>query len=139
MIRTGLLCAAVMLSVLLISCSQEEGKRAKGNATITFAETNHDYGEIPFSGNGECEFVFRNTGKTPLVLTHVKSTCGCTVPEWPEEPITAGGQGIIRVSYDTKRVGTFRKSIYVYSNAKNGVQQLYIRGSVRPFEEETVN
>ena len=92
-----------------------------------------------FKGDGDCEFVFQNTGKTPLVLTHVKSTCGCTIPKWPSEPIKAGEQGIIRVSYDTQRVGTFTKSVYVYSNASNGVQQLHISGRVNPFNEESVN
>jgi hypothetical protein len=131
--------AAAFLLLVLASCSQQQGNRMQGDAVIAFTETEYAYGEIPFQGNGDCEFTFRNTGKTPLVLTHVKSTCGCTVPEWPEEPIKAGGKGTIRVTYDTKRVGTFRKSIYVYSNAGNGVQKLLISGRVKPFEQETVN
>ena len=131
--------AVFLLAFALISCSQEEGKRAKRDAEIIFAQVNHDYGEIPFKGDGNCEFPFRNTGSTPLVLTHVKSTCGCTIPEWPSEPIKAGEQGIIRVSYDTQRVGSFNKSIYVYSNANNGVQRLYISGRVTSYNEETVN
>jgi len=137
--KTRIISAIIILSLAMISCSQEEGKRKKGDAKIEFTQENHDYGEIPFKGDGACEFAFRNTGKTPLVLTHVKSTCGCTIPKWPSEPIMAGEQGIIKVSYDTQRVGTFNKSIYVYSNASNGVQRLYIRGSVKPFNEETVN
>ena len=139
MIKKGFISAVMMLCVFLLSCGNEEGKKVRGNAIITFEETNYEYGEIPFKGNGECRFAFRNTGKTPLVLTHVKSTCGCTIPEWPSEPIKAGEQGIIKVSYDTQRVGTFNKSIYVYSNAKNGVQRLYIRGRVNPYDEETEN
>ena len=137
--KTGILSAAVVLSIILLSCGQEGGKRAKGDAAITFTTTEFDYGTIPFNGDGDCEFTFRNTGKTPLVLTHVKSTCGCTVPDWPSKPIKAGEQGSIRVTYDTHRVGRFMKSIYVYSNASNGVQKLYIRGTVKPREEETVN
>ena len=139
MIKTGFFSTALMLSIFLISCSRGEAGKTKGNAEITFEETSFDYGEIGFGGNGECEFVFRNTGKTPLLLSHVKSTCGCTVPEWPEEPIQEGGQGVIKVSYDTKRAGTFRKTIYVYSNARNGVQQLSISGRVNRYDEETVN
>lgn len=131
--------ALLLLALTLVSCGQEEGKRGKGNAEIIFAQENHDYGEITFKGDGNCEFAFRNTGKTPLLLTHVKSTCGCTVPEWPSEPIKEGEQGVIKVSYDTQRVGTFMKSIYVYSNASNGVQKLYIRGTVKPHNEETEN
>jgi hypothetical protein len=131
--------AVFLLALMLVSCSQEEGKKGKGDAVITFTGVEFDYGDIPFGGDGDCEFAFRNTGKTPLVLTHVKSTCGCTIPEWPSKPIKAGEQGIIRVGYDTQRVGSFNKSIYVYSNAKNGVQRLYIHGRVNPFHEETVN
>jgi len=137
--KTGTISAVFLLMLVLVSCNQEEGKKKKGDAVITFAEDKFDYGEIPFKGDGDCEFMYRNTGKTPLVLTHVKSTCGCTVPVWPSEPIKTGEQGIIRVSYDTQRVGTFNKSIYVYSNASNGVQRLYIRGSVNPYDEESVN
>jgi hypothetical protein len=127
-----------LLSLFLQSCRNEEGKRAKGYAVMTFPEVKFDYGEIPFKGNGDCEFAFRNTGKTPLVVKYVKSTCGCTIPDWSSKPIKAGEQGIIQVRYDTKQVGSFNKSIYVYSNAKNGVQRLYIRGRVNPFNEETV-
>jgi hypothetical protein len=137
--KTGTISAFLLLGLLLISCSQQEGKRVKGDAVITFLNTRYEYGEIPFKGSGNCEFMFRNTGKTPLVLTHVKSTCGCTIPEWPREPIKAGDQGAIQVTYDTRRVGTFAKSIYVYSNASNGVQRLLISGKVIPHEQETIN
>ena len=137
--KIGIISTVFLLAIVMMSCKQVEGKKKKGDAIISFATENHDFGEIPFKGNGEYEFVFRNTGNTPLILTHVKSTCGCTIPEWPSEPINAGEQGIIKVSYDTQRVGTFNKSVYVYSNANNGVQRLYIRGTVNPYDEETVN
>ncbi len=135
----GFISAVIMLSLFLQSCRNEEGKRAKGDALITFAEVKFDYGEITFKSDGDCEFPFHNTGTRPLVLTHVKSTCGCTIPDWPSKPIKAGEQGIIRVSYDTQNIGFFNKSIYVYSNASNGVQRLYITGRVNPYNEETVN
>ena len=117
----GLIFVLAMASLFLPSCKQAGGNRGNGEAVITFTAMKHDYGEIPFSGDGYCAFPFRNTGRSPLLLTHVKSTCGCTIPEWPREPIPAGEQGSIRVSYDTRRVGAFTKSIYVYSNASNGV------------------
>jgi hypothetical protein len=131
--------ALILILCVPPSCKQHEGKKNRGNAVITFEQMNHDYGEIPFMGDGGCEFVFQNTGKTPLVLTHVKSTCGCTIPVWPKEPVKAGEQDVIRVSYDTKRVGTFVKSVYVYSNANNGVQRLYIRGKVNPLSKAEIN
>ena len=135
----GIISAVIMLSVLLQSCRDEEGKRVKGNAVITFTQTKYDYGKIPFRGDGDCEFPFRNTGTEPLIIIFAKSTCGCTIPDWTVLPIKAGEQGIIKVNYDTRQAGTFNKSIYVYSNANNGVQRLYIRGTVNPYDEESVN
>ncbi len=137
--KYGTIAAVILMALTLASCSQEGGKKVKGDAVIAFEETKYEYGEIPFGGDGGCEFVFSNTGKTPLVLTHVKSTCGCTIPDWPQEPLKPGEEGIIRVSYDTRRVGAFNKSVYVYSNASNGVQRLYISGRVKPYDQEAVN
>ena len=111
-------------------CGQKTESSEGGGSTIEFDTISHNFGEIPFSGDGDFEFVFTNTGEAPLIVTHVKSTCGCTVPEWSREPVNKGDSGSIRVSYDTHRVGTFAKSIYVYSKADNGVKRLMISGKV---------
>jgi len=122
----------ILISVAWSSCKTSNGKNSAGDASIVFDTLAHNFGEIPFNGEGDFEFVFRNQGNSPLILTHVKSTCGCTIPQWSDEPIEAGKQGSIKVSYDTHRVGPFTKSIYVYSNAGNGVQKLIITGKVKP-------
>jgi len=127
----GLFATLALMAVYGASCHKSSGKASEGNAAIAFDTINHNFGEIPFSEEAEFEFVFTNSGTAPLLVTHVKSTCGCTIPEWPKEPVKAGKQGGIRVSYDTHRVGTFNKSIYVYSNAANGVQRLTITGRVK--------
>jgi hypothetical protein len=129
--KTNGLIAILMLVILAgASCIHGSGKSTKGDAAIAFDTISHDFGEIPFSDSAEFEFVFINTGNAPLIVSHVKSTCGCTVPEWSKEPVKSGSQGVIRVKYDTHRVGRFAKSIYVYSNAANGVQKLSITGVV---------
>ena len=115
-------------------CGQDHEENSAEKSSIEFDTISHNYGEIRFSSDGEFEFAFTNTGEAPLIVTHVKSTCGCTVPEWSKEPINAGEKGSIRVSYDTHRVGAFAKSIYVYSNAENGVIKLMISGKVRPLD-----
>ena len=114
----------------MVLMQQRGGETAHGEAGIEFDTTKHDFGEIAFDGDGEVEFIFTNTGTSPLLVTHVKSTCGCTIPEWSREPVNADRKGTIHVSYDTHRVGAFNKSIYVYSNAANGVQRLSISGKV---------
>jgi hypothetical protein len=97
---------------------------------IEFDKLVHDYGEIEQHGNGKCEFKFTNKGKEPLILSNVRSSCGCTVPEWPRQPILPGKSEVINVKYDTKRIGMINKSIHVYSNASQSPISLKIKGNV---------
>ena len=103
---------------------------AQNKAHIDFKETIFDYGEIPFKGNGECTFTLTNTGKGPLVLNEVTTSCGCTAVEWPQKPILNGETADITIKYDTKRQGTFNKSIIIKSNADNTPLSLEIKGTV---------
>ena len=84
---------------------------------ISFEKTVIDYGTVNKGDNGVREFVFKNSGNAPLIISNVKSTCGCTIPKKPEKPILPGESEKIQVKYDTKRVGFIRKSITVTSNA----------------------
>lgn len=97
---------------------------------IKFEITEYDFGTIAYDGNGSCEFKFTNTGNAPLVLSNVRSSCGCTVPQWPREPIAPGQSSSISVKYDTKRVGSFTKAITVSSNTKTPEIRLQIKGVV---------
>ena len=99
-------------------------------AIIEFNQTTIDYGTIEKGSNGVREFVFKNTGDGPLLITNVKSTCGCTIPKKPEKPILPGESEVIQVKYDTKRVGKISKSIIVSSNASNSSVILKITGNV---------
>jgi len=137
MLKSTLFVITLFTSVLLLSCKNGSGSKMKGDAGIAFADSSIEFGELEFNGDGDGEFVFTNTGNIPLLLTHVRSTCGCTIPEWSEEPVNPGDTSRIHVSYDTHRIGQFRKSIYVYSNAASGTQQLFISGEVlRPEQSE---
>jgi hypothetical protein len=117
----------------MISCSQTPGKsEIITGAGIQFETTDHNFGTIPEKGDGSFTFVFKNTGKEPLILKNVRSSCGCTVPEWPKEPIKRGNKGTIKVSYNTRITGSFSKSITVYSNAEGDPVVLHIQGKVEP-------
>jgi hypothetical protein len=100
------------------------------NDSIIFVKTLHDYGTIEQGGNGICEFKFTNKGKVPLILSNVQTSCGCTVPEWPKEPVLPGKTGVIKVKYDTNKLGAISRTITVISNAKNSVVTLTIKGNV---------
>lgn len=92
-----------------------------------------DYGTIDYDANTMREFKFKNTGKSPLILSNVQVQCGCTnVDGWPKEPIAPGKSASFKVKYDSKRVGKFDKKITVTSNAKNPTVVLTIKGEVKP-------
>lgn len=109
---------------------------AQDSARISFDKKVHDYGTIYQNDDGNCEFTFTNTGNIPLVLTNVYSSCGCTVPSWPKEPLMPGKSNVIKVKYNTSRLGSINKSVTVESNAANGTVRLSIKGNVlvRPAE-----
>ena len=112
------------------SAKKSKKKEKETTPVITFEATVYDYGTIYQGDNGICEFIFTNTGKEDLVLTNVYSSCGCTVPAWPKEPISKKKSAVIQVKYDTNRIGAINKSITVESNAKNGRVVLKIQGTV---------
>ena len=100
-------------------------------AEITFEKDIHDYGTIKQGANGVYEFKFKNTGKEPLIISNAQGSCGCTVPEWPKQPIRPGESSTIKVSYDTKRIGAINKTVTIYSNAKvNSEKVIRITGNV---------
>ncbi len=104
---------------------------ATGGPQITVDKDVHDYGTIKQGGNGACEFKLTNTGNEPLIISRAKGSCGCTVPEWPKEPIMPGTSAIMTVRYDTKRVGPINKSVTITSNATNNASMVVrIKGKV---------
>ena len=104
---------------------------------IVFENELHDYGTIKNGSDGSCEFKFKNTGKEPLVISNARGSCGCTVPTWPKEPIMKGQTGVIKVHYDTKRVGAFTKTVTIESNAKTNPKVLTIKGLVEGVEDNS--
>ena len=105
------LISGILLTIVpLFTCKAQE---------ISFEKEIHDFGTFEQNGNGTYEFKFTNSGDAPLIISNSKGSCGCTVPVWPKEPIAPGESNVIKVKYDTKRIGAFNKSITITSNAKN--------------------
>ncbi|MEA2042830.1 MAG: DUF1573 domain-containing protein [Bacteroidota bacterium] len=121
---------AIALFTINMGCSQnDEAPKTK----ITFkGETTFNFGQIDYESEGIHDFIFKNTGKHSLIITNVTSSCGCTVPVYPNKPIKRGESDTIRVKYDTKREGGFSKSVTVYSTAKSSPTKLRIQGDVLP-------
>ena len=109
------------------------------NAPVFEFETDViDYGKIEQNADGVRVFKFKNVGKSPLIITRVQSSCGCTVPKKPSEPIMPGESGEIEVKYDTKRLNGFSKQITVFSNATEPTKKLRIKGIVLKPESPVV-
>ena len=110
-----------------------------GNAEMSFEKEIHDFGTIENGANGTYEFKFKNTGTDPLIITDAKGSCGCTVPTYPKDiPIMPGQSQIIKVTYDTKRVGSFLKTVTITSNSKKHTDVLTIKGTVKAEQAEEV-
>lgn len=103
----------------------------EATAQIKFRSETIDYGEIAKGSDGIRVFEFINTGTVPLVISDVRSSCGCTIPKKPSGPVLPGKTGHIQVKYDTNRVGPIRKAITVISNADTPTKVLKIKGTVR--------
>lgn len=99
-------------------------------ALIEWDFTEHNFGELTKGKPATVEFSFKNPGMIPLVISNVKSSCGCTVPDFPKEPIPPGGEGKIAVTFDAKTSGYFTKTVTVYTNTADGKSNLFIKGVV---------
>lgn len=97
------------------------------------AKNTYEFGSIPQGTPVTHVFTFTNTGKTPLILSNVTASCGCTTPEWPREAVAPGKSGSIKVTYNAQNMGSFTKTITVNSNAAPVV--LYINGEVKAVQQ----
>jgi Protein of unknown function (DUF1573) len=129
--------AFLVLAICIAGCKDTPEEKAKQHGQeIWFEEYMHDYGQIEQDSDGTWTFLFKNLGEDAVVINRVRSTCGCTVPEWPREPVEPGDSGRITVKYNTALTGTFLKSVTVYSTAANSPVKLQIKGKVVPAQAE---
>ena len=146
MMRTCL--AATALILLAIGCDVRNKDKEATSATTASTGINtasaqsttaqiidsvHDFGEISEGAIVEFNFRFKNTGTAPLVVTNVSASCGCTVPEKPEQPIRPGETGFIKAKFDSdKRPGETMKTVTVTSNTSPAFPELILKGKVLP-------
>ena len=102
-------------------------------AKITFDQTSIDFGEVKEGDVVKRTFNFTNTGKIPLLITAAKSTCGCTVPDWPKEAIAPGKSGKIDVKFNTDDKPNYQsKPISIFANTYPNKTVVYLKGRVKP-------
>lgn len=129
------------VGILFLGAVAAKAQTPAAQAEMTFQKEVHDYGDIKQGGNGDCAFKFTNTGTAPLIISDAKGSCGCTVPEWPKNPIKPGESAEIKVHYDSKRVGPINKTVTVTANIEGGTKVIRIKGNVQaaPVDGAPVN
>ena len=106
---------------------------SKPGKAVTFNKTTHDFGVLEKGAPATAAFTIKNNKTEPLIIVHVGASCGCTAPAYPKEPIAPGKTGVIKLTYDSKRLGPFKKSAQV--KTKDGkFFKLFIEGTVEKSE-----
>lgn len=112
---------------------QRDFKMNEGAAEVTFSRTEHDFGVINEGDVVETTFSFQNTGKSDLIITNAVGSCGCTVPEWPKEPIAVGGTGVIKVKFNSSgKPNKQSKNVTLTTNTAKGSEVVVIKAQVTP-------
>ncbi|MBQ6770045.1 MAG: DUF1573 domain-containing protein [Bacteroidales bacterium] len=110
------------------SASQSHGKEA----AISFDKKEHDFGTLLQGEVVTCSFHFTNTGNAPLIISDVKTSCGCTIGDFPREPIAPGKDGNIKATYDSKGHHGFQsRSLTVVANTNPNQTTLQLKGTVK--------
>jgi hypothetical protein len=128
----------LFIAVLASACTSEstENKSTVNKDTapvMTFAKESHDFGQINEGDKVVFDFFFTNTGKSALIISSAAATCGCTVPEYPKQPLAPGKTGIIHVVFNsTGKSGMQNKTITLTTNSFKGNEELHLVGNVKP-------
>lgn len=101
-----------------------------GQDIIWLSPTEHDFGEFERYDMQQVEFKFKNNSGEAVVIDNVRTTCGCTSPDWTEEPIPADSTSTITIEYDARKLGYFRKKVKVYFSGIRKGEKLLVEGEV---------
>jgi len=138
----------LLSAIVLASCSNTDDKKittdlvnnpltAEKNADqvdmpkIELSQDFFDFGEMNQKESVSTEFVIKNTGDAPLLIRSAKGSCGCTVPEWPKEPVAVGDEAIIKVTFNSgNKKGKQNKTVTLVTNTIPSTKVLTIKGTV---------
>lgn len=119
------------LSTDLVTNPKSASDVSEKQAVISFEKTEHDFGTVLQGEVVSCSFRFTNTGSAPLLLSEVTSSCGCTVVDYPHEPIAPGKTGAIKATYDSKGHHGFQsRTLTVMSNTMPAKTILQLKAKV---------
>lgn len=118
-----------------VEVAAQRDEAAGSLPVMSFANTEYDFGTIPQGVPVEKVFEFTNTGTAPLIITDAKSSCGCTVPEYPKDtPIAPGAKGQLLVKYNASGKNQITKTVTVSANTEKGTETIVIKAFVEAKE-----
>ena len=133
-----------ILSLLFVSCDVrkkdtqsnvngvQQPAPVKDPTTVQIIDSAYNFGQVTEGDIVEYSYRFKNTGSKPLVIINASASCGCTVPEKPEQPVLPGETGFIKVKFNSEhRVGQAHKTITITSNAQPEFPELVLNGEVK--------
>lgn len=142
LVLTTFLCGCILkggdtkVSDVVNNPATAEGSGVEANvipSEIKWLGSAYEFGTVTDGEKVKHDFKFVNTGSAPLIISGAQASCGCTVPEWPREPIAPGDTGAIKVEFNSKgRVGVVQKQITVTANTNPSISELAIKGEVLP-------
>ncbi len=104
-------CFLVVGTTIAADAQKTMGPEFSSDATTV------DFGEVDNTKDAGFRVLkFKNTGSAPLMITNAVGSCGCTIPEWPKEPIKPGASGEIKIKYDITRIGAISKTVTITTN-----------------------
>jgi len=145
--KKNLLSIALLLVVGIAAQAQDKptlnnvGNENPNQAAFKFTEEEFNFGTIMQGDQVKHDYEFTNTGKEPLIISSAAGSCGCTVPEWPKEPIAPGAKAVIKVTFNSAgKQGVQDKTVTLQSNAKQNPLVLHLKGNVdKPIEQPAAN
>jgi hypothetical protein len=126
------LLTTLVMGLVFVAKSQVavESGNPSSMAKFKWEATTHDFSKIEQGTPVSHEFVFTNTGTTPLVISNVRGSCGCTVTNYTKEPIAPGKSGNVKATFNAAAIGAFNKSIRATANVEGANETLFIKGEV---------
>ncbi len=124
--------ASAKIDAANVEVAAERDQASKNLPVMTFEKSEHDFGSIEQNTPQETVFKFTNTGNAPLIITNATSSCGCTVPDPPKDPIAPGQTGELLVRFNGSGQNQVTKTITVNANTEKGSEILRIKAFVNP-------
>lgn len=125
-----IVCVLGLMSFTVLPTAKQNAKSELGLSPISWKSESIDLGEIPQNKPKEINFEFKNTGKTAVVISNVKASCGCTATDYTKTPIQPGETAKVTATYNAATKGAFTKTVTVTTNAEDTPKVLSFKGTV---------